>query len=263
MFLRLRYPRDDISRDRTCSNRRDPSDVRDRSIRPRCAKVCPADVGPTATDSGARVAAVGGMTLFRRLRVRNPLIRCPSAAARMVQHGCSAMTSPRIIVSGATTAITRRTTLRKAFLGPWDPMVQQCWLYALADAQRHTEAAVHHGFDGRDPHYQRLRDEASQAVRLVYDHTNCVAAGLVERACPGQISQRTPALVISVLRRESAAFCCGLRSPDSVASSAFSISSIWSGAFSGSGARARSQASVTCGARSRRHRGAIVASNRG
>ena len=139
------------------------------------------------------------------------------------------MTSPRIIVSGATTAITRRTTLRKAFLGPWDPLVQQCWLYALADAQRHTEVAIHHGilvvnhehlivtpsydnlpefvrrahrdmscaintllaqhrydaprelFDGRAPHYQRLCDDASQAVRLLYDHANCVAAGLVER----------------------------------------------------------------------------------
>jgi hypothetical protein len=55
------------------------------------------------------------------------------------------MTSPRLIVSGATTAITRRTTLRKAFLGPWDPMVAHVWLYALADAQRHTDVAIHHG----------------------------------------------------------------------------------------------------------------------
>ena len=139
------------------------------------------------------------------------------------------MTSPRVIVAGATTAITRRTTLRKAFLGPWDPVVQQCWLYALADAQRHTGVAIHHGvlvvnhehltvtpsqdnlpefvrrlhrdvscalntlliahrydaprelFDPRAPHCQRLCDHAAQAIRLVYDHVNCVAAGLVER----------------------------------------------------------------------------------
>jgi hypothetical protein len=32
----------------------------------------------------------------------------------------AAMTSPRMIVSGATTVITRRTTLRKAFLSPWN-----------------------------------------------------------------------------------------------------------------------------------------------
>ena len=54
------------------------------------------------------------------------------------------VTAPRIIVSGATVAVTRRTTLRKAFLGPWEPRVAQCWLYALADAQRHTGVAVNH-----------------------------------------------------------------------------------------------------------------------
>src|SRR5690606_6488590 len=55
------------------------------------------------------------------------------------------VTSPRIVVRGATLAITRRTTLRKAFLAPWDPRVEQAWLYALADAQRETKVAVHHG----------------------------------------------------------------------------------------------------------------------
>jgi hypothetical protein len=63
------------------------------------------------------------------------------------------MTSPRPIVSGATTAITRRTAFRKAFLGPWDPMVAQVWLYALADAQHHTDVAIHHGcLTDRPPH---------------------------------------------------------------------------------------------------------------
>jgi hypothetical protein len=54
------------------------------------------------------------------------------------------VTAPRIIVPGATTAITRRTTLRKAFLAPWHPGVEQAWLYSLALAQRHTGVAVHH-----------------------------------------------------------------------------------------------------------------------
>jgi hypothetical protein len=56
----------------------------------------------------------------------------------------SAVTATRIVVRGATTAITRRTNLRKAFLAPWDPLVQQCWLYALADAQRLLGFALHH-----------------------------------------------------------------------------------------------------------------------
>jgi len=42
-------------------------------------------------------------------------------------------------------AISRRATLRKAFLAPWDPRVEQAWLYALADAQRVHGIAVHHG----------------------------------------------------------------------------------------------------------------------
>ncbi len=53
------------------------------------------------------------------------------------------MSPPRIVVAGATTAIVRRTTLRKGFLAPWDPMVEQMWLYSLADAQRHTDVDVH------------------------------------------------------------------------------------------------------------------------
>jgi len=58
------------------------------------------------------------------------------------------VSAPLIVVPGATTAITRRTTLRKAFLAPWHPLVEGNWLYALADAQRHTDVAVH--FSGLD-----------------------------------------------------------------------------------------------------------------
>ncbi|HEX5099281.1 MAG TPA: hypothetical protein VFV94_07260 [Polyangiaceae bacterium] len=139
------------------------------------------------------------------------------------------MTATRIIVSGATTALTRRTNLRKAFVAPWDPLVSQCWLYSLAYAQQETGVAVHcstlvlnhhhtdvtpssdnlpdftrllhremscalHAllcerrydaprqvWDDRQAHHLRLLDAAAQASRLVYDHINCPAAGLVER----------------------------------------------------------------------------------
>lgn len=53
------------------------------------------------------------------------------------------MTHQRIVVRGATLALTRRTMYRKAFLAPWDPLVPDIWTYALADAQRHTGVAVH------------------------------------------------------------------------------------------------------------------------
>jgi hypothetical protein len=135
----------------------------------------------------------------------------------------------RILVAGATTSTVRRTTVRKAFLAPWHPMVRDIWLYALADAQRKCDVAIHHGilvlnhehlnvtpsrdnlpefmhrvhhdvscalstllsnhrydsahelWDGREPHYMRLLDEGAQMSQLVYEHLNCVAAGLVER----------------------------------------------------------------------------------
>lgn len=51
------------------------------------------------------------------------------------------MTAARIIVPGATVAITKRTNFRKAFLGPWHPLVEQIWLYAIADAQHELEVA--------------------------------------------------------------------------------------------------------------------------
>jgi len=44
------------------------------------------------------------------------------------------LSPPRITVRGATTALTRRTTIRKAFFGPWHPMVEKLWLYSLDDA---------------------------------------------------------------------------------------------------------------------------------
>ncbi|HJK92625.1 MAG TPA: hypothetical protein RMH26_17985, partial [Polyangiaceae bacterium LLY-WYZ-15_(1-7)] len=42
------------------------------------------------------------------------------------------MTAPRIVVAGATMALTRRTVSRRAYLAPWHPLVEDIWLYALA-----------------------------------------------------------------------------------------------------------------------------------
>lgn len=53
------------------------------------------------------------------------------------------MSPPGIYVAGATTALTRRTVLRKGFLAPWDPRVSEVCVYSLADAQRVTGMAVH------------------------------------------------------------------------------------------------------------------------
>jgi putative transposase len=54
-----------------------------------------------------------------------------------------AVTQPYIHVRGATTSICRRTAFRKAFLAPWDPVVNQIWLYALAEAARVHRVSLH------------------------------------------------------------------------------------------------------------------------
>ncbi len=56
---------------------------------------------------------------------------------------CELVTQPSIHVRGATTSICRRTTFRKAFLAPWHPLVNEIWLYALADAARVTGVSIH------------------------------------------------------------------------------------------------------------------------
>ncbi|MBX3249353.1 MAG: hypothetical protein KF901_19405, partial [Myxococcales bacterium] len=50
---------------------------------------------------------------------------------------------PRLVTPGAMVALTRRATLRQAFLAPWDPAVGESWLYSLAWAQQKTGLAVH------------------------------------------------------------------------------------------------------------------------
>ena len=53
------------------------------------------------------------------------------------------VTQPYIHVRGATTSICRRTSFRKAFLAPWHEVVNEVWLFALADAARTTGVSVH------------------------------------------------------------------------------------------------------------------------
>lgn len=56
----------------------------------------------------------------------------------------SCVTAPRTAIPYATESLTRRTTMRKASLGHWDPRVQQGWLYNLAGAAEDLGVDVHH-----------------------------------------------------------------------------------------------------------------------
>lgn len=95
-----------------------------------------------------------------------------------------ALSAPRIVVRGATTAITRRTTLRKAFLGAWHPLVRDCWLYSLADAQRHTQVAVHHSVLVVSHHHTTvtpLLNNLPEFIRRFHRDLSCALNALLSR----------------------------------------------------------------------------------
>jgi len=94
------------------------------------------------------------------------------------------VTAPRIIVPGATIALTRRCTLRKAFLAPWHPLVSKVWLYAMADAQRHTGVAIHHAISVISHHhgvFTPSRDNFPDFVRRFHRDTSCALNTLLAR----------------------------------------------------------------------------------
>jgi hypothetical protein len=93
-----------------------------------------------------------------------------------------AVTATRIVVKGATHAVTRRTTFRKAFLAPWDPRVEQCWLYALADAQRLTRVAVHHGVRVITHHHVSItltQENLGSFLRRFHGEASCAINALL------------------------------------------------------------------------------------
>lgn len=103
------------------------------------------------------------------------------------------MTSPRIVVPGATTAPTRRTNLRKAFLAPWHPTVSKVWLYALADAQRRTCLAVHHAIRVVNHHHLSVTpaaDNLPEFTQLFHRDVSCALTTLLTQErydAPGEI----------------------------------------------------------------------------
>jgi hypothetical protein len=89
--------------------------------------------------------------------------------------------APRIIVAGATTAIT----LRKAFLAPWHPLVGEIWRYALAYAQQQTGVAVHHGICVITHHHLTVTPQARnlpEFTHLFHKHRSAAPSTLCSRA---------------------------------------------------------------------------------
>jgi hypothetical protein len=100
---------------------------------------------------------------------------------------------PGIYVPGATTALTRRTTMRKAFLAPWHPMVENIRLWFLAVAQRETGVAIHAVHDVVTHHHTRVtpsEDNLPEFLRIVHGETSKALNALLARErydAPGEL----------------------------------------------------------------------------
>ncbi len=80
--------------------------------------------------------------------------------------------------------MTRRTAFRKAFVGPWQREVKNIWLYALADAQRSTDVAVHHGMLVITHHHLNVtpsRNNLPEFMRRVHVDMSCALSTLLAR----------------------------------------------------------------------------------
>ena len=86
------------------------------------------------------------------------------------------MTQPFIHVRGATMSVCRRTNLRKAFLAPWHPLVNDIWLFALADAARVTGVSIHMTRLVVNHHHTDVtpsRDNLPEFWRRVHSDVSC------------------------------------------------------------------------------------------
>ncbi|MDH5675467.1 MAG: hypothetical protein OEZ06_25315 [Myxococcales bacterium] len=95
-----------------------------------------------------------------------------------------AVTAPRSIVPGATTALIRLCTFRKAFLGERHPDVGACWLYSLAQAQLRTQVAIHHATRCVNHHHLNVTPDGNnlpEFIKLLHEDISCSLNTLMAR----------------------------------------------------------------------------------
>lgn len=98
--------------------------------------------------AGPRFPLVSGGSRRRPPPVRHLLgekvrvLATPSPRHGIRFVGC--VTFARPVIEGAVTALTRRTSFRKAMLGPWDPRVSQIWFYSFGLAAEREDVNPHH-----------------------------------------------------------------------------------------------------------------------
>ena len=119
---------------------------------------------------------------------------------------------PRIYVRGATLALTRRTTMRKAFLAPWHPLVEQLRLWFLAKAQVATGVAIHAAHDVVTHHHTRITTASADALpeflRITHGETSRALNTLLAHErydAPGEIFDDRQTHVLRLLDPEAQA----------------------------------------------------------
>jgi hypothetical protein len=121
------------------------------------------------------------------------------------------VSSPGIYVRGATVALTRRTTMRKAFLAPWHELVEHIRLWFLAVAQVETGVEIHASHDVVSHHHTRVTptdDNLPDFLRIVHGETSRALNTLLAREgydAPGEIFDDRPTHQMRLLDAEAQA----------------------------------------------------------
>jgi hypothetical protein len=94
------------------------------------------------------------------------------------------VTAAQPAVAGATVALTRRTVLRKAVLGAWDPRVGQGWKYSLGLAADKHDVALHHTMRVVSHHHTMATPNGkniAEFTRAVHQPMSCFLNTLLQR----------------------------------------------------------------------------------
>ena len=94
------------------------------------------------------------------------------------------MTAPRIVVPGATYAVTRRCVCRKAFLGWWHPEVDDIFFWCLAMVAEKCGVHLHHAVRvGSHYHltFTITRKNLGEFLRLLHHQMSCMLNTLLAR----------------------------------------------------------------------------------
>ncbi|MBO6936663.1 MAG: hypothetical protein JJ863_16945 [Deltaproteobacteria bacterium] len=94
------------------------------------------------------------------------------------------MTAPRIVVPGATYAVTRRCVCRKAFLGWWHPEVDDIFFWCLVMVAEKCGVYLHHAVRvGSHYHltFTITRKNLGEFLRLLHHQMSCMLNTLLAR----------------------------------------------------------------------------------